>query len=346
MVALFTSLLSYPFPFLKAGTAELVVNLFRECSEVDDFYGLCSSSTSHLIFYLLFAAMAKSLFTLITFGIKVPAGIFIPSMAVGACLGRAIGVLVESWYQSASDWWFFSACSSSRGCVTPGINTSSSLGTYAIVGAAACLAGVTRMTVSLVVIIFELTGALSYVLPVMLVILIAKWTAELIERESIYDSLIHLNRYPFLSSDFKSACDRAVDIMTSVKKLAVITEDDGITRQALYDLAKSNAVKGFPIVTTQGQSLGYIGRGELVRAIRDIPYSTPIQVREKDTDYANSISKFSIEEWLDKTPMMVHPNTRCEIVAELFKKMGLRFILVTQNGILLGIITKKDLLYH
>lgn len=35
-------------------------------------------------------------------------------------------------------------------------------GTYAMVGAAAALAGVTRMTVSLTVIMFELTGSLSY----------------------------------------------------------------------------------------------------------------------------------------------------------------------------------------
>ena len=36
-----------------------------------------------------------------------------------------------------------------------------------MVGAAAMLSGVTRMTVSLVVIMFELTGGLEYVLPIM-----------------------------------------------------------------------------------------------------------------------------------------------------------------------------------
>ena len=38
----------------------------------------------------------------------------------------------------------------------------------------------------------------------------------------------------------------------------------------------------------------------------------------------------------DQTPM--------EIVIDMFRKLGLRQILVTRNGRLLGIITKKDIL--
>lgn len=40
-------------------------------------------------------------------------------------------------------------------------------GLYAMVGAAAVLGGVTRMTVSLVVIMFELTGSLQFIVPTM-----------------------------------------------------------------------------------------------------------------------------------------------------------------------------------
>ena len=42
---------------------------------------------------------------------------------------------------------------------------------YALVGAAAALGGVTRMTISLVVIMFELTGGLSYVIPIMVTLI-------------------------------------------------------------------------------------------------------------------------------------------------------------------------------
>jgi chloride channel 3/4/5 len=59
------------------------------------------------------------------------------------------------------------ACPDIEVCITPGL--------YAMVGAAATLGGVTRMTVSLVVIMFELTGGLTYILPLMVAVLISKW---------------------------------------------------------------------------------------------------------------------------------------------------------------------------
>ena len=58
------------------------------------------------------------------------------------------------------------------------------------VGAAATLAGVTRTTVSLAVIVLELTATLNYVVPVMLGVLIAKTVADGLEKKGIYDLVI------------------------------------------------------------------------------------------------------------------------------------------------------------
>lgn len=62
-----------------------------------------------------------------------------------------------------------------------------------MVGAAAFLGGVTRMTVSLVVIMFELTGGLPYIVPIMLAALLSKWVGDNFT-EGIYDEHIKLNR--------------------------------------------------------------------------------------------------------------------------------------------------------
>merc|ERR1712079_406701 len=50
------------------------------------------------------------------------------------------------------------------------------------------LSGVSRLTLSLVVVLFELTGGLTYVVPFMLAVLSAKWTGDFISNhQSIYD---------------------------------------------------------------------------------------------------------------------------------------------------------------
>lgn len=47
------------------------------------------------LWQLALALIFKMVITIFTFGIKVPAGLFIPSMAAGAIAGRMIGVGME-----------------------------------------------------------------------------------------------------------------------------------------------------------------------------------------------------------------------------------------------------------
>lgn len=85
------------------------------------------------------ALIAKLLFTIFTFGVKVPSGLFVPSLAMGAIAGRLLGIKVEGLTYSLqqrypkSDLW---DCQIGRDCAMPGL--------YAMVGAAAVLGGVTR----------------------------------------------------------------------------------------------------------------------------------------------------------------------------------------------------------
>lgn len=67
----------------------------------------------------------------ITFGIKVPAGIFIPSLCVGACLGRALGTMVQIIQRNYPAFGLFASCMNQTSCIAPG--------TYAMVGAASVL---------------------------------------------------------------------------------------------------------------------------------------------------------------------------------------------------------------
>lgn len=48
---------------------------------------------------LLLATVLRICLVIISYGCKVPAGIFVPSMAVGATFGRMVGILVKAAYR-------------------------------------------------------------------------------------------------------------------------------------------------------------------------------------------------------------------------------------------------------
>ena len=108
---------------------------------------------------LAFATVMRLFLVIISYGCKVPAGIFVPSMAIGASFGRMVGILVQALHEHFPHARLFKGCEPDVPCITPG--------TYAFLGAGAALSGIMHITVSVVVIMFELTGALEYILPTM-----------------------------------------------------------------------------------------------------------------------------------------------------------------------------------
>src|SRR3569833_393766 len=244
-VALLTALVNYPNLYMRAQSSELVSNLFSECSQLlDDQFGLCEkgAATAGTVVLLIFAAVLGFLLASITFGLLIPAGIILPSMAIGALTGRAVGIIMEIWQAQHPGFLPFQSCEPDVPCVTPG--------TYAIIGAAATLAGVTRMTVSIVVIMFELTGALTYVLPIMVAVMLSKWVGDAFSRRGIYESWIHFNEYPFLdNSDEMVVPDiPASQIMTRIEDLVVLTAT-GHTIASLQNILDAHPYRGFPVVS-------------------------------------------------------------------------------------------------
>ncbi|KAI8807085.1 chloride channel [Cladochytrium replicatum] len=346
-IALLSSSVSYPLKFLRASTVELLTNLFRECEEVEtDFHGLCSRDQfSSVIFALFLAALLKTVLTVLTFGARVPGGVFLPAMAIGACVGRGVGMLMQVWQESYPSLWIFSECENDKSCVTPG--------TYALVGAAAAFAGSTRMTVSLTVIMFELTGALPYVLPIMITVMVAKMVADSFDKDGIFDGIIHLNGYPYLDHREEYTHDTyAGDIMTKVEDLQILTAT-GHTIDSLDEIHRNEDYKGYPVVNTvqDMQLIGYAGRAELRYALKeaqkrsDITGSVPVYFTDEFA-FLDSSTFVDLRPWIDQTPTTL--TTRCpiDLVVEMFKQLGLRYVLITKNGRLLGLITKKDLLRH
>jgi chloride channel 6 len=94
----------------------------------------------------------------------------------GATLGRLVGEFVKAFIYSG---------------IRPG--------TYAIVGACAFLGGVTRITLALAILMLAVTNNIDYLLPLMLVTLIAKLAGDNFGI-SLYDIHIDLKNMPFIET--------------------------------------------------------------------------------------------------------------------------------------------------
>ncbi|KAK6177582.1 hypothetical protein SNE40_015655 [Patella caerulea] len=177
------------------------------------------SMPSLAIFFILFFFLACW-----TYGVSVPSGLFVPSLLCGAAYGRFVALFLEQVF---------------------GYKTVYS-GTYALVGAAAFLGGVVRMTISLTVILIESTNEISYGLPIMLVLMVAKWSGDLFN-EGLYDIHINLKSVPLLEWDppTEAARMKAKAIMDS--RLKVVFPQTRVA--SLIRLLKTTAHNVFPVVT-------------------------------------------------------------------------------------------------
>lgn len=347
VVALLTALINYPNFYMRAQSSELVSSLFSDCALVlDDPFSLCKTgaATAGTIILLLFAAVLGFFLASITFGLQIPAGIILPSMAIGALSGRAVGIIMEIWQHNHPDFFAFSSCDVGRPCVTPGV--------YAMIGAAATLAGVTRMTVSIVVIMFELTGALTYVLPIMVAVMLSKWVGDAFSRRDIYESWIHFNEYPFLDSGDEGGGAQHVpdipasQIMTRIEDLVVLTAT-GHTISSLRSVLESCDYRGFPVVSDPRDAilLGYISRAELAFNIAASRLPPEAEAFFSHQPLADPLATLDLRPWMDQTPLTLPGRSSLALAVSYFQKLGLRYVLFSDRGVLQGLLTKKDCWY-
>jgi chloride channel 3/4/5 len=263
-------------------------------------------------------------------------------MAIGACVGRATGMIVSLIQQAFPNFSIFSNCNPNVQCVTPA--------TYAMVGAAAFLSGTTRITVSLTVIMFELTGALSYVLPIMMTVLAAKWVGDY-KGKGVYDALIRLGGYPFLDSEDEYIGTETVqEAMTPFDKLEVIT-GMGLTVETLEQMIQKGDYKGYPVIQSleDRKLIGYAGRAELRYALamaRKLPTTTmqtQLIFMDPPADM-DTTTYIDLRPWIESTPTTLPPVFTISLCVELFKKLGLRYVVINVGERVVGIVTKKDLL--
>ncbi|XP_048015650.1 chloride channel protein 2b isoform X3 [Megalobrama amblycephala] len=181
--------------------------------------------------------------------LPVPCGAFMPVFVIGAAFGRLVGESMAAWFPE-------------------GINTDGTIypivpGGYAVVGAAA-LSGAVTHTVSTAVIVFELTGQISHILPIMIAVILANAVAQSLQ-PSIYDSIIRIKKLPYLPElgwgHHEKYNIRVEDIM--VRNVRYITLNS--TYRDLHDILMAGNLKTLALVESAESMilLGSIERAQL-----------------------------------------------------------------------------------
>ena len=83
IIALFSVVVSFLSPYTRMGGTELVGMLLAECTEENRLDGLCVRPGGNFLVVcgqIAIALALKFVMTVVTFGIKLPAGIFIPAL--------------------------------------------------------------------------------------------------------------------------------------------------------------------------------------------------------------------------------------------------------------------------
>jgi chloride channel 3/4/5 len=359
LLATGTAIICYPNMFLRIDMTESMEILFLECEGAEDYNGLCDRENRwRMVISLTIATILRIFLVIISYGCKVPAGIFVPSMAIGASFGRTVGILVQALHDAYPGSVFFAACEPDVPCITPG--------TYAFLGAAAGLSGIMHITVSVVVIMFELTGALTYILPTMIVVGVTKAVSDLFGKGGIADRMIWFNGFPFL--DNKEEHTFGVPVSQVMTSEVVALPTTGLSMKDVEELLREDKYQGFPILEDRHSKIlvGYIGRTELRYAIDRVKRNRSISSTAKcyfsppaslnpttPTTPAPSVtfesmtsSSVDFSRFIDTTPVTVHPRLPLETVMELFRKIGPRVILIEYHGKLTGLVTVKDCLKY
>lgn len=298
----------------------------------DAIRNLFSKNTDDEFHYSSMAIFFVTCFflSIISYGIVAPAGLFVPVIVTGASYGRLLGMLI-------------------------GPHSNLNHGLYAVLGAAAFLGGSMRMTVSLCVIILELTNNLLLLPMIMLVLLVSKTVADAFNA-NIYDILMKLKGFPYLRTHAEPYMRQLTvgDVVTGPLQLFNGVEKVG----NIVHVLRHTKHNGFPVIDEPPFSecpvlFGLILRAHLITLLKkkdflSTPTLTNIDAFNKfsSVDFAKNgsgrceniddveLSEEEMEMFIDLHPFTnASPYTVVETMSLakallLFREVGLRHLLV------------------
>nr|XP_022908827.1 chloride channel protein 2 [Onthophagus taurus] len=279
LVALLISTVSFPLglgQFIAGDltTHEQVLNLFSNFTWTNSnltveqqavlnhwitpYTGVFINLAGFVLFTFIFSIIAST--------IPVPSGSFIPVFKIGAGLGRIVGEFMHVLFPLGMRY------GGKLAQILPG--------GYATVGAAAFSGAVTH-TISTSVIVFEMTGQITHIIPMMIAVLTSNAIASLLF-PSLYDSIILIKKLPYLPDLLPSSSGMYSVYVENFMIRDVKYISKTMSYEELYTILKVHKnLHSFPLVDSSENMvlLGSIQRQQLILLIdKQIGRETRLQV--------------------------------------------------------------------
>ncbi|KAG1669629.1 hypothetical protein FOA52_010789 [Chlamydomonas sp. UWO 241] len=193
------------------------------------------------VFYFIMSSLVA--------GSAIASGLFVPMLMIGAIIGRTVGLATVDIAEALGKQWSVTI-SGPLNWIDPGA--------FALVGAGAFMGGVTRLTMSLAVIMIEVSSDVHMLLPVLVAIMTAKWVADAVTH-SLYHGLLEVKCVPFLPPEPVSKYSLDLVPVSFVMHSPVVLLKQTMKVREVTEALKGVSHNGFPVVRESPSGQVFVG---------------------------------------------------------------------------------------
>jgi chloride channel protein, CIC family len=257
-----------------------------------------TNNTGH-IFLLITLIVVKIAATDITLAAGGSGGIFAPSLFLGAAVGAALGLVVNLFF--------------------PGISATPSA--YAIVGMASMVSGVTGASLTAIIMIFEMTRNYEIMLPLMLSVVVAHFTAALVYRETIYTKKL-TRRGIMIQLDKRIPIFKTI-LVGDIMKTGLIYCEPSSTVASILEKMHQKSIGLLPVLE-EGRVIGSVGYDQIYHAGLD--------------------EGSSIETIVERKPLSVQPGSDLYTALRRMRELKTNILVVVNETGVVGFITHNNII--
>ncbi|MBC5796351.1 chloride channel protein [Sphaerospermopsis sp. LEGE 00249] len=242
--------------------------------------------------------ISQFILTLIAFGSGAPGGLFAPSLILGSCLGHIVGVC------EFQLWGFGSPT------------------TYALAGMGGFFSAVSKVPITAIVIIFEMTTDFNLVLPLMIVSVTSYLVADQVLPGSLYEKLLLLNGIKLQKNAPIEGVLTELTAKDVMQQRVETLEAEMSIEESIQAFSRSHH-RGFPVVE-KNQLVGIITQSDIQNVY---PFRHTV-----------------LREIMTPKPITVKPTQTLSDVLYLLDRYQISRLPVVEKQKLIGIITRADII--